>query len=94
MTREQDRGMAAIGFEGRRHKRRLFGAAACITSADGSLSVPCAIVDISNGGARVNLEHPDRVPEEFILVLSASGSVRRRCRAAWRSRTQIGIRFL
>jgi hypothetical protein len=86
--------MTAMGFEGRRHKRRAFSVGACIASTDGSMSFPCGIVDISDGGACVQLERTDRVPEEFYLVLSKNGAVRRLCRAAWRSRTQIGVRFL
>ena len=86
--------MTAIGFEGRKHKRRQYAAGACIASTDGSMKLPCAIVDISSGGACLQLDRTDRVPGEFLLVLSANGSVRRLCRIAWRSQTQIGVRFV
>lgn len=53
----------------------------------------CALSDISETGARLDVDKPDAVPDRFVLLLSDSGSVRRRCRVVWRKAQQIGVTF-
>lgn len=86
--------MGAIGFNTRRHKRKTFDAVACITASDGSAPIRCEIADISDGGARLRVARPETVPNLFVLWLSTNGSVRRKCRAQWRSRDELGAKFL
>jgi PilZ domain len=52
------------------------------------------LLDISEGGVKLQITEPTLVPEEFILLLSRFGSVRRRCRVVWRSDDQLGAKFL
>lgn len=55
----------------------------------------CLVLDISNGGARLGIENlPAAMPPRFTLLLTKNGSVRRRCRVAWRSGSTIGVQFL
>jgi hypothetical protein len=53
----------------------------------------CVLADISDTGARLNVENPQDLPEEFVLYLSSRGSPRRKCKVAWRTKTQIGVQF-
>jgi hypothetical protein len=57
--------------------------------------VVCTLLDISDSGARLALPASTEVPDEFVLLLSANGKARRRCRVAWRgNRDQIGVQFV
>ncbi len=62
---------------------------------DGSASTACEILDISEGGARLRplMCAPDLLPDRFTLLLSACGRVRRTCRVAWRSKSDLGVQF-
>lgn len=84
--------MTALGFEGRRHKRKAFDATGMIV-ADGAAPKPCGIADISDSGARLSVSQPQRVPDFFMLFLAANGAVRRQCKVVWRSENYIGVRF-
>jgi hypothetical protein len=55
----------------------------------------CLLSDISEHGARIDVESIDSVPDEFMLFLSRRGTPRRKCRVAWRSaeQNQIGLKF-
>lgn len=53
----------------------------------------CAITDISNTGACINVDMPELVPDRFVLLLSDNGSARRNCRVVWRRSRQIGVTF-
>jgi len=35
-----------------------------------------------------------KLPREFVLVLSAEGDARRRCRILWRDGLELGVQFL
>jgi len=50
--------------------------------------------DVSRGGARLAHSIANELPDELLLSLSKDGTVRRRCRVAWRSENQLGVRFL
>jgi PilZ domain len=53
----------------------------------------CALSDISDTGARIDIEKAKDLPDRFLLWLSANGSARRTCSVVWRKPTQIGVRF-
>ena len=54
--------------------------------------IGCVIADISDSGARLKVEQPSDVPDEFLLLLSARGKPRR-CYVVWRTSDQIGCQF-
>ncbi len=58
-----------------------------------AISHVCALHDISETGARLNVEGSETVPDHFILLLSANGAARRYCRVVWRQPRQIGVHF-
>ncbi len=53
----------------------------------------CAISDISETGARIDVEDADAVPDRVELLLSGNGAARRKCQVVWRQPKQIGVRF-
>jgi len=79
--------------ERRKSKRRTLGYGAAVISLDGTMKRDCVIDDISAMGAKLRIEAPKELPEEFVLLLSARGEARRRCKIAWRGAHEIGVRF-
>jgi hypothetical protein len=53
----------------------------------------CVLSDISDTGARIDVEDSKTIPESFLLLLSGNGPARRTCRVVWRQPQQIGVRF-
>jgi hypothetical protein len=53
----------------------------------------CVLSDISDTGARLDVEDSAALPDHFRLLLSGSGSARRDCRVIWRGPAQIGVAF-
>jgi len=74
--------------------RRFVRQGAKIVAADGSALGTCQMLDVSGTGARLKTDAPGALPDEFILLLSHDGRLRRRCSVAWRSETAIGVRFI
>ncbi len=84
-----------MGTEARRNKRKSFSYAGAIDVGAGNELLPCEIADISDGGARVVVfTDPRELPDSIGLVLSPNGKVRRNCRVAWRSDTEVGLQFI
>ena len=79
----------------RRYDRRTFERMGALDCGDGSASMACEILDISQGGARLRplLCAPELLPDNFTLLLSSCGRVRRACRVAWRSKSDLGVQF-
>lgn len=53
----------------------------------------CALFDISETGARIEVEDSQNIPDQFMLLLSGNGKARRKCRVVWRQPHQIGVKF-
>jgi hypothetical protein len=65
-----------------------------IVKIDGSIVDGCTMADVSSSGARLIVKTPTEVPDEFNLLLSRNGSVRRRCKVMRRSEGEVGVQFL
>jgi hypothetical protein len=79
----------------RRFDRKSFERMVALDLGDGSASTSCEVMDISEGGARLRplMTAPDMLPQQFTLLLSACGRVRRNCRVIWRSKAELGVQF-
>jgi hypothetical protein len=53
----------------------------------------CRLSDVSMTGARIDVEDADKLPDQFMLFLSKTGSARRACRVVWRKPDQVGVKF-
>jgi hypothetical protein len=80
--------------EQRRDRRYYVAQGARIAGADGGILTTCRILDISARGARLEMDALDTVPDDFILLLSRDGRLRRQCLTVWRSETAIGVEFV
>jgi hypothetical protein len=80
-----------MGTENRKFARRDIDLTIQIDVADSS-TAGGDLVDLSQGGARLKVSRPDRLPEQFMLKLSES--LHRWVRIAWRSMDEIGVEFV
>lgn len=76
----------------RKSLRRQIRYTAWLMAAPGELQ-GCLLSDISETGARIDIDNAEAVPERFLLWLSANGAARRICRVVWRKPHQIGVKF-
>ncbi|MGH6666117.1 MAG: PilZ domain-containing protein [Pseudolabrys sp.] len=53
----------------------------------------CVISDVSETGARIDVQDSAALPDHFVLMLTSTGSARRFCRVMWREPNQIGVQF-
>src|SRR5664279_2914494 len=53
----------------------------------------CVVSDVSDTGARIDVQDSTTIPDHFVLMLSSNGAARRYCRVMWRKPTQIGVHF-
>jgi hypothetical protein len=52
------------------------------------------MIDVSAGGARLALETRVPSPDQFFLILSSDGAVRRLCQPVWQNETRVGVQFI
>ena len=55
--------------------------------------IDCFVTDVSETGARIQVDDAASLPECFALLLSNNGAPRRFCRAIWRKPHEIGVKF-
>lgn len=53
----------------------------------------CALSDVSDRGARINVHDSEIIPDNFLLLLAGNGAARRKCRVIWRKPQQLGVKF-
>ena len=78
----------------RKSLRRSISYPASILFGNDAPPIGCALCNASQEGAQLVVAEPDRVPDRFVLALSADGAARRKCRVVWRSDDLIGVEFL
>jgi hypothetical protein len=77
----------------RKKPRRQFHYNARILTDKDTPLLACSISDISQTGARLALERDEKLPDTFMLLLSANGGARRHCRVIWREGMTVGVEF-
>jgi len=53
----------------------------------------CVVSDVSDSGARIDVQDSTVLPDHFVLLLTNTGAARRYCRVMWRKPTQVGVKF-
>ena len=81
----------AEGQDARNSERTDVYKDASLITLDGG-KIRCAVRDISEGGARIAVQHMGMVPDDTVFDLALNGS-RYRCFVKWRDGTQIGLTF-
>jgi hypothetical protein len=77
----------------RKHARKQFHWQAKIFTAN-EPPRSCTVTDVSQTGARLKADKPNELPEKFFLLLTATGKARRFCRVIWRSKKDVGVKFV
>ena len=54
----------------------------------------CRLSNVSDAGARIEVADSGLLPDRFLLLLAARGTVRRACQVVWREPNQVGVRFV
>jgi PilZ domain-containing protein len=80
--------------ESRKHRRVELSYVARVMTLEAELVCDCALIDVSQGGARIAVLAADMVPDEFLLAFSPKSDVTRKCRVAWRKDDEVGVTFL
>ncbi len=88
-------GRRAVNPENRRRFARvrpsgLVSKAATIITDPKQPGITCAVVDISAGGACLDVAYPERLPKRFGLV---HGKTKKSCLLVWRKHHRIGVQF-
>ena len=67
-----------------------------LMGVDGTWRLSCTLIDISQSGAKLELEGSAKVlqAKEFFLLLSSTGLAFRRCELVWIDGSQVGVRFV
>ncbi len=81
-------------YVNRKHRRVELDYMARILSLAAEPICDCALIDVSQAGARLAVLAMEMVPQEFILRFSASSDVSRRCKVMWRKEGEVGVSFL
>lgn len=53
----------------------------------------CVVSDVSDTGARIDVQDSSILPDHFVLMLTSNGAARRYCRVMWRKPNQVGVKF-
>jgi hypothetical protein len=90
--------MAAAGFsarsELRKTRRKAFHLSAKIYAKGAKAPRECTVENISETGAKlVAVSDGEPLPDEFMLLLTGDGRLRRRCRVVWRDGLAVGVQF-
>lgn len=81
--------------EKRQGRRQSLAHAATIAHIDGGKRIAdCMVRDVSAGGARLLVKDAGSLPRSFLLLISKSGNVSRRCEVVWTRHNQVGVRFV
>ena len=86
--------MTVHGIERRKAPRRLTTQSAWIVDPQSDARETFQLFDISVSGARICVLKDVRLPDEFLLLLTRDGRVRRSCRKVWRDEAYIGVEFV
>lgn len=79
--------------EFRKVSRRTLGYAVHIDIGDESPWMPATMIDVSETGAKIEVECATRVPERFILLLAGGSGALRHCRVVRRDERCLGVEF-
>jgi PilZ domain len=78
----------------RREARQRCYRPAKIRLAAGARACDCLIIDMSDGGVRLNVEGLN-VPDEFVLLISNNGRLQESTyKAVWRFGNELGAQFV
>ena len=78
----------------RKHKRYTVRYPAWIIVEPSQPPRRCMMLNVSQGGAKIEIDEQLEPPEKFTLLLTEARNLTRWCRVVWRNGPNIGIQFL
>lgn len=75
----------------RGHVRRLVFMKGMILYNEGKITIPCRLRDISESGAKLELEHQQLLPHTFDLQIRDMPALR--CKLRWVHGNRVGVQF-
>ena len=54
----------------------------------------CKLSNVSEAGALIEVADTGALPDRFLLLLAARGSVQRTCHVVWREPNRVGVEFV
>jgi len=78
----------------RKYQRREVHYPVWIVVEPGRPPLRCMLVNVSQGGAKIEIDEQLEPPEQFTLLLTHRGHSTRPCRLVWRNGTKMGVEFL
>jgi hypothetical protein len=85
-------GSEPVTSEKRAHPRMPTVERGRLLSLDGRCNYDCAIVDVSEGGARIRVREIGLVPSRVYLYVTSSSEIFD-CEVRWRGDGEVGLRF-
>ena len=79
---------------GRKSRRRDISTQGMIYDDKGQAVMPCSLRNVSETGAKLELNQDVPLPRSFLLALTPGGNVRRLCQPVWQRATVAGVRFV
>jgi hypothetical protein len=67
---------------------------AWLVADEGFAMRPCIVIDMSDGGARLELDAAERLPRFFRLIFSRTTRAGPQCEMRWRRGRSVGVKFL
>lgn len=64
-----------------------------LLSIDGRYNLACTVIDLSEGGARVNTAHYSLLPSEIFLLIEKTCDIFE-CQVRWLRSVEIGLSFI
>jgi len=88
----QSGGEANMAKDKRKSMRRPLRYSAWV-ALEADLLHGCVLSDISDSGARLDVDDSQTIPDDFTLLLTSNGSAHRKCHVVWRKPRQLGVSF-
>ncbi len=79
--------------EKRKNKRQTLTYDSSIVLLGDKTKLECRLGDISSTGARIYVDKPKELPDDFVLMLSERGKVMRLCHVVRRDKKHVGVVF-
>ena len=78
----------------RQGPRRALNRPAWLICEQSPQPILCLLVNISDRGARLQVQPDTSLPEQFDLAISLDRSITRHCKLIWRDGAAVGVRFV
>jgi hypothetical protein len=81
-------------FRMRNGSRNIINQPAWISIDSALPLLQCTLIDLSDTGAKLELQSSDDIPNTFCLSLSRRGNLPRLCKIVWNYQNTIGVQFI